>query len=617
MRGDHLGVLSIMPPASKQWRVAPFAPQAFLQRFSHLNPLVAQILYNRGVTDPVALEGFLNGQIRFDNPLRLLGMPEAVERIRTSIRKREVIVVYGDFDADGVTATALLVQTLQALGARVVHYIPHRVDEGYGLNMDAVARLARGELNSDPTNRSATGEPDDAALKQFAERGAQLVITVDCGIRSVKEVAHGNDLHLEMIVTDHHALGFGPDGQEELPPALAVINPRRQGDPYPFKDLAGVGLAFKLAQALLRAEADAPVAEREVTLGERDLVDLVALGTVADLAVLLGENRTLVQRGLKELNQTRRPGIRAMLGEAGVPPGKVDATAIGFLLGPRLNAAGRLETAEHSYELLMTDDPTRAGALAMKLGSLNRQRQELTQRLVDRAREQISGPDREHFLYMVSGADFKAGVVGLVAGRLAEELYRPVVVVETGQEETRGSARSIPEFNITAALDECRDLLVRYGGHAAAAGFTVETARLPLLRERLEEIAARKLADQELSPSLAVDCEVHLRDLDFAVQGLLAQLEPFGTSNPQPLLVSRGLVLQECRQVGGQGQHLKLIVRDPEGGRDWECIAFRQGGSYGRLSSPMDLVYSLEVNEFNGRKMLQLNVKDIQPGGPR
>jgi len=522
-------------------------------------------------------------------------MAEAVRRIRDAIRTREPVVVYGDFDADGVCATALLAHTLSALGARVSPYIPHRVDEGYGLNCEALDRIA--------------------------SRGARLVITVDCGIRSAMEVAYAGRLGLDMIVTDHHSLG------PQLPSALAVINPKQPGDPYPFKDLAGVGIAFKLAQALLLAEQRDPIGPRPGTLRETELLDLVALGTVADIAPLLGENRALVQRGLAELNRPRRPGIQAMLAEAGLPAGRVDATAIGFILGPRLNAAGRLSTAELSYELLMTQDELQALTLAGQLGQLNRERQALTLQKLEVARQHIAARHKRmpptpeggrppgRYLYLVADPEFPPGIVGLVAGRLAEELYRPALVAQLGPEETHGSARSIPEFNITAALDECRDLLLRHGGHAAAAGFTLSNQNLPALESRLEQIAARELAGQDLQPTLQIDAVVSLDELDFAVYEFLQQLEPCGCGNPQPVLATLGLHLVSAQRVGADSKHLRLKVRDPHSDVEWEGIAFRQADWFGNLPHRIDLAYSLEVNEYNGERRLQLNVKDIRPAG--
>jgi len=583
-----------MPPIVKRWDIMPKAPRRQLDRLAHLHPLVVQILFNRGVTEPAEAEAFLSGSVRFE-PFRMVGIARAVERIRAAIRRGERMVVYGDFDADGVTATVLLIQTLKALGAQVRPYIPHRVDEGYGLNCEALARIAGW--------------------------GARLVITVDCGIRSLEEVAYGNDLGLDMIVTDHHSIARADDA-DVLPPALAVINPKQARDPYPFKELAGVGLAFKLAQALLLVEKNDPVARVPAALAEDDLLDLVALGTVADLAPLLGENRTLVRRGLAELNRPRRPGIQAMLQEARLRPGKVDATAIGFVLGPRLNAAGRLDTATISYNLLTVADLPAAIPLATTLGELNRRRQEQTQEMVALAKNYIAGSETDRYLYLIADPQFPPGIVGLVAGRLVEEFYRPALVAQIGEEETHGSARSIPEFNITAALDQChkKGLLKRHGGHAAAAGFTVKNENLPALQAALEEIAARELAGQDLTPALTIDAVVSLGELDWAVQEKLAQLEPCGYANPQPVLASLGLEVLDQRPVGQDRSHLKLTVRDPRapglaGRVTWDAIAFRQGEWTGQLPPRIDLAYTLEVNEFNGERRLQLNVKDIRPAG--
>jgi single-stranded-DNA-specific exonuclease len=576
-----------MPSLSKRWVVAQPAPPDHMAACSHLHPLVAQALYNRGVREAAAIQTFLAPPAQFNDPFAILDLRQAVERIRAAITAREQIVVYGDFDADGVTATALLVQTLKALGANVDAYIPHRVDEGYGLHCESLDRIAA--------------------------RGAQLVITVDCGIRSAKEVAYGQSLGMHMIVTDHHDIQQDEHGCDILPPALAVVNTKRQGDPYAFKGLAGVGIAFKLAQGLMRLEATDPVAPGPVMLKTSDLLDLVALGTVADIAPLLDENRYLVQRGLAELNHPRRPGLIAMLAESKLPVGKVSAYSIGFVLGPRLNAAGRLASAQIGYELLTAADVLSAKVRADELGRLNRERQEKTQELVERAKERIATDGDGRYLYFLGGEAFHPGIVGLVAGRITEDLYRPSIVVEVGPTESRGSCRSIPEFNITRGLDECRELLVRHGGHAMAAGLTVKNENLPELQRRMEAIAARELAGRDLTPVIAIDAEYDLAERDAAFCGLLRQLEPYGEANPQPVFVSQGLevVRDSPRLVGGDGRHLKLRVRARGSRLEWEVIAFRMGAWYDGLPARIDLAYCLEVNDFNGG--LQLNAKDLRP----
>lgn len=571
----------------KEWIVYPQAPDSHLARLSHVAPLLVQLLWNRGITEPAAVEAFLSGETRPDDPFRIKGMNEAVARIRRAIRQGERMVVYGDFDADGVTSTALLVQTLSALGGFVRPYIPHRVDEGYGLNVNALAELAR--------------------------EGQRLIITVDCGIRSVEEVAFANRQGLDVIVTDHHSIG------PQLPPALAVINPKRPDCPYPFKGLAGVGLAYKLAQALLRTHDKTPIRNGFVVdLQEGDLLDLVALGTVADLAPLLDENRTLVQRGLARLNRTQRPGLQAMMGVAGVAPGQVTSTTIGFALGPRLNAAGRLDSAMLSYELLATDDVFKSSQLAGQLNALNARRQQVTAEAFEQAQAQIEADEAESFLHVAASEHFLAGIVGLVAGRLVEQYHRPAIVMELGPQQSRGSARSIAQFDITAALDRCAQegLLVRHGGHAAAAGLTVENRKLPALISRLRAIAAEELADKELRPSLLIDAEVPLGPMDFAKLGQLQEMEPTGYANPQPRLLSRRVLVRDTRKVGADGAHLKMTVSDPAAGSranvTFDAIAFRQGHWHGRLPAHVDLVYTMEENIWNGTRRLQLVVEDVR-----
>jgi single-stranded-DNA-specific exonuclease len=397
-----------------------------------------------------------------------------------------------------------------------------------------------------------------------------------------------------------------------VPPAVAIINPKQPGCPYPFKDLAGVGLAFKLAQALLRVQQQMA---QPADLAEDSLLDLVALGTVADLAPLLGENRALVRRGLEALNRPSRSGIEALMADAGLRRGEVDATAIGFRLGPRLNAAGRLETAMLAYRLLTSDNLLETRDLAQQLGQLNERRQTLTEQTVSEAEAQVLADDPDIRLYLAASADFLPGIVGLAASRLTEAYYRPSVVVELGEEESRGSCRSIPEFNITAALDQCADLLIRYGGHAAAAGFTVATDKLVTLRCRLQAIAAEQLAGVELRPLLRIDAEIPLEEVNWATRALLGEIEPCGVGNPHPVLVSRGVEVRDRRAIGGEQKHLKLTLRDGRGVA-WDGIFFRQGHLWDKIPGRVDVAYTLEVNEWNHEKRLQLNVQDLRPADP-
>jgi single-stranded-DNA-specific exonuclease len=546
-----------------------------LARLPDLPSLIVQLLHNRKIQAPSEARDFLLGQTPGHSPFELKGMYPAVERLSEAIGSEELVAVYGDFDTDGVTATALLVQALSAAGAQVLPYIPSRVDEGYGLNIEALRELYR--------------------------QGVRLVVTVDCGIRAIDEVEQASR-GLDLIVTDHHSVG------DDLPPALAIINPKQPGCLYPFKDLSGVGVAYKLAQGLLLARELNGI-PAEVTAN--DLLDLVALGTVADLVPLLGENRELVRRGLEKLRTSPRPGVEALMADASVRRGAVDATAIGFRLGPRLNAAGRLEHAMLAYNLLTNTDPLETRALAGQLGRLNQHRQELTEKTVAEAEAQVQAGDPDAYLYLVASHEFEPGIVGLAASRLTEAHYRPSVVVEVGQEESRGSCRSIPEFHITRALDRCQDLLVRHGGHAAAAGFTIETGNLDLLRERLQAIAAEELSGAELQPVLEIDQELPLEEVGWATHDLLGMLEPTGMGNPQPVLCSPGVEVRDKRALGG-GKHLKLALRDGRGAA-WDAIWFRQGHLIDQIPGRVDVAYTLDANEWNHRRQLQLYVQDLRP----
>ncbi len=565
---------------SNQWLVAPPISAQVDKQMGHIPPVLRQILFNRGLTDPAAVQAFLDGRyLASTDPFLLADMEKAVLRIQQAIENDEMIVVYGDFDADGVTATVLLVQALRGLGlsrSQVIPYIPDRVDEGYGLN--------------------------DEALVSLKERGAGLVISVDCGIRSVAEVTQANALGLDMIITDHHSLG------RDLPPAQAIINPRRPDSHYPEKALAGVGIAFKLAQALrLHLPQRAQFVDEE-------LLDLVAIGTVADLAPLKGENRRLVLAGLEVLNQAQRPGVAALAQVSGLKPGRLTAESIGFGLGPRINAAGRLAHAYTAAKLLAVNNHIMAQQLAHELNSLNKKRQQLTAELSERAEAMV---DPNDFILIAGGEEFLSGIVGLVASRLAERNYRPAIVLEKGDTESRASCRSIPEFHITEALDETAELLVRHGGHAQAAGFTVTNENLDLFIERISQIAEQKLADQVLLPKITIDAEIPLTTVDWALHDSLAQLEPTGYANATPIFLSRGVEVIHHRPVGRDGSHLQLRVSSGDNGssRILPGIAFGQGTWASMMPQFVDLVYTIGVNEWNGRRDLQLMVQDLRPAG--
>jgi single-stranded-DNA-specific exonuclease len=519
---------------------------------------------------------FLNGECESTDPFKIKGVADAVTRVRQAIRKGELTAVYGDFDADGVTGTVLLTETLSSLGARVTAYIPHRVDEGYGLHEGAIRTLAR--------------------------QGVTLLITVDCGARAISEVERARNLGIDVIVTDHHSL------KNELPAALAVINTRREDCSYPFKGLSGAGIAFKLAQALLLVNGQLPLSPQSTPLEEERLLDLVALGTVADLSPLVDENRSLVKKGLAQLATAQRPGIKAMMEEADVSPDRVTAATIGYVLGPRLNAAGRMDHAMLSFQLLTAASPSHARELARTLEEMNRVRRETTMSTLEAARVQVSEQEDEPVLY-AAAADYHEGVLGLVAQRLCEEFYRPVVVTKMGKELSVSSARSVDEFDITAALDECASLLQRHGGHAKAAGFTAINENLLAVRTKLSQIAAERLAGTELRPTLNIDAQIPLSELKPEHFSLFQQLEPLGAGNPEPLFASSGVAVRDSREVGDR--HLRLTLSD--GSFRWHGIAFGMGDYLHDVAPLIDVVYTPQVRTYRNEEELQLKVEDFRP----
>ncbi len=570
------------PP--KRWLIPPpLTPEAD-QNLAAFPPLLRQILFNRGYATEPAARAFLNAETGFAaDPLQLLGMSTALDRIYSAIDQGEPIVIYGDYDVDGVTATALLLQTLGAFGATVEGYIPSRFDEGYGLNKEA--------------------------LKNLKSTGTALVISVDCGIRSADEARYAREIGLDLIISDHHHPLAG-----ELPPALAVINPKQPGDPYPDKDLAGVGIAYKIAQAILMDERRMKFNGAGSVLQPADLLDLVALGTIADLAPLVGENRMLVRQGLNQIRTTKRQGLFALANMAEINLAKINTTHIGFMLGPRLNAAGRLESALAALDLLTTMDFMKAGQLAQQLEGQNRQRQALTRTTQEQAEAMALSDEPEAYLLFAAHAEFNSGVVGLAASRLAETHYRPAIVAAKGPEETRGSCRSIPEFHITDALDQCRHLLVRHGGHAAAAGFTVRNENLAELVANLKSLAAQKLSGLDLRATLTADADVHLSQMRPDVFNTLSELEPTGYGNPEATFVARDVKVRGARAVGADGRHLKLVLED-ELGYSHDAIGFRLGHLQSTLPNRVDILFTYELNEYNGRASFQLNIKDVKPSG--
>jgi len=553
------------------WKVLPQAPAEYLNA-ANSPPLIAQLLYNRGVR-PGEIEQFLPASRELEgNPFLLPDMNRAVQRIYKALLTGEKIAIYGDFDVDGITATAVLVEGLSQLGGKIITYMPDRFSEGHGLK--------------------------SAAIEKLHSQGAVLIITVDCGITDLAEVKQAREMGLDMIITDHHI------PLADLPQAVAVIDAKRGDARYPFPELAGVGVAFKLAQALFYKDNR----EKNITR----LLDLVALGTVADLVPLVGENRYLVKEGLQVLNNTHRTGLQEMAKLAGLELGKLDAQSISWTLGPRLNAAGRIEDATTGYRLLITSSIEEAHHLAVELEERNAERQRLTSEALHRVREQLGA--KMHLPLLIDGDEsYPVGVIGLVAGKLVDEFCKPAIIINLGDELCRGSARSIPEFNITSSLEECQDLLITFGGHPLAAGFTVLRQNLPQLEERLMNLATSQLSHLDLQPKLVIDAEVPLSALAGDTFSLIQQLEPFGKSNPQPTFLSRRVEVAECRKLGNQGKHLGLKLR--QGNVAWEAVFFNARKAQDEIPALIDIVYNIEKSRWNGEEVVRLNLRDFASSG--
>ena len=518
----------------------------------------------RGIIEAGAARQFLGPPSATPSAGSLPAIDVAIDRLLRAARSGEMVAIFGDFDVDGVTSAAQLTQALRATGALPVPYIPDRFTEGYGLNSPAIETLRRD--------------------------GATLLVTADCGTSSIDEVARAREIGMDVIVLDHHTV------PPELPDALALVNPKLPGaDAGGLSELATAGLAFHVAAAL-HAAADQ-------RFDEAAYLDAAALGTVCDMAPLTDENRRIVRAGLPVLARTSRPGLRALMEVSRVDPATVTADDIGYRLGPRLNAAGRIAHAKLALELLLTEDVDRGRELAQQLDALNRERQERTAQAValaarvveERGRSRGSGPDGGELppLVMIGHPDFSSGIVGLIASRLVSLYGRPAVVYEKGDELSRASCRSIDEFHITDALRARPDLFVRFGGHRAAAGFTVETRRLDEVYEHLVAHAARELAGRELAPVLEIDAQWPLRQLRGEEIRWLMKLGPFGVGNPAPAFLSRGVTVTECRVVGNGERHLKLKLRD--GGATWPAMAFDMGDAFVEPGERIDVVYTLDA----------------------
>ncbi len=559
----------------RRWRLRGRQPEGDLASAPY-PPLIRHLLWHRGVRTPAEAAAFMDGTPVEYDPLLLPDIEPALDRLRRAMDEGELIAVYGDFDVDGVTASTILIEGLRGLDGRVEPYLPDRFSEGYGVNI--------------------------AAIDKLHAQGVTLIVTADCGTSSVAEVAHARKLDIDTIILDHHTI------PPELPAAVALVNPKRAENRYPEPELASGGLAFKVTAALYDAMGRAWDPER--------YIDLVALSTVCDVAPLQNENRTLVRRGLSALQRTERPGLRALLEVSGLKDARLDTDSIGYVLGPRLNAAGRLAHARLALDLLLESDPERAMQQALELSALNAQRQQQTASAMELAHELLSKEDPDAPLIFIGRADIPSGIVGLVAGRLAEEYHRPAVVYQREEATCRASCRSIPEFDITGALRTCPELMLRFGGHRAAAGFTAENDKLPALKEALLQQALEGLAGVEFAPVIDIDAALDLRHMNGKLISMLSQLGPFGCANPEPVFLSRNVEIADVKSIGEDGEHLRLRLRD--GCVTWPAIAFASAsdstngfaGHEMQEGQRYDVVYSF-CPDRGGNGGLELRVKDL------
>lgn len=558
----------------KEWSLLPDTSARaveFSQRIGTM-PFTAALLLHRGITSDEEARAFLHPEKQpFHDPFLMRDMEKAVSRIEQAIEAQERIVVYGDYDVDGITATSLLCRNLRQLGAAADYFIPHRQKDGYGLHKETLDEIIAG--------------------------GARLIVTVDCGISAVEEAAAAKD-KVDLIITDHHLPG------KELPKALAVIDPHRADCSYPDKNIAGVGVAFKLCQALwqkMRGKA---------FTGD---LDIVALGTVADVVPLLGENRKIVQQGLRVLKKSKRPGIQALLAVTELQEKEITAGHIGFVLAPRLNAAGRLASALRGVELLLTEDGEEAQAIAEELDAANRERQAVEQEILQAAEKQIEEIDvkRAHVL-VLHGEGWHPGVIGIVASRIVERYYRPTVIIAEEDGIGKGSCRSIRGFHMFEALSACGEHLLGFGGHAQAAGLSLRSADVASFREALEAYAAKVLTEEDFVPILDIELELAPEKITEQLMTEIKLLEPYGMGNPKPLFASHGVRGGYARQIGKEGQHLKFELDGLDASID--VLAWGKGEEAPLVNRErIDIAYFPEYHVWREKRSLQLMLEDFRP----
>ena len=542
----------------------------------NISPILAQLLINRGTKEVLGAGKFLKADLKdLRDPYIFQDMEKAVDKILRAANNNERILIYGDYDVDGITSVALLFSILREFTNNLYYYIPNRFQEGYGLNEEAI----------------------DIAFKN----NFKLIITVDCGISSIHEIEKANNYGIDIIVIDHH------QPQKDLPSAIAIINPKCDKN-YPFKELAGVGVSFKMAQALylkLKKNQD----------DLWNLLDYVALGSIADSVPFIDENRILIKYGLKTLNQTKKEGLKALIMESGVNYGNLGTKEVNFALAPRINAAGRLGDSKLALELLLTDSKYKAKHLSRKLSEINKRRQEIGDNILREAREfaSIQVKEEDNKVLVLASENWNQGVIGIIASRLVDEFNRPTIVISKKDGIAKGSGRSIKGFHLYNVLELCQDILINFGGHKLAAGITIESNKIPEFKSMINEISQNFIKKDDLHPELKVDAQILLSDINFGLIKDINILEPFGIGNPQPVFCSYKNIISDWRLVGEKREHLKLKIKD--GNRTLEGIGFKLSRTGNQIFSEnkiVNLAFNIELNKWNGTENIQLNIKDIK-----
>lgn len=588
---------------SKKWILSPLPPEDFLNSHPELPPIVARLLWNRNLRAQEQIDEFLNPDYLADihDPFLFNDMAKALEIIFAAVATNKNIVVHGDYDADGVCASAILISTLKNIGAQnTTVFLPHREEDGYGLNLQTVDELKA--------------------------KNTDLIITCDCGVSNLAEIKKVKELGMQIIITDHHSI------PAEIPPADAIIHPKMPNEKYPDKGLCGTVVAFKLAQAILKkhAQTNKKLADGQTHEAfEKWILDLAAIATIGDMVPLIGESRTLTRYGLTVLNKTRNLGLKKLLFVSGITDekgknkrGAVDARQVAFQIVPRLNAAGRMDHANSAFALLMAQNEEEAENLAWQLNQNNIDRQKLTDNLVNQALKQIKKTKQENNpAILVLGEGWGLGTLGLVAGKLKDQFYKPAIVMGEVDGEISGSGRSISEFNLIAALQARPDLFIKFGGHPQACGFTLKNKEaLEEFKKYLNEKVAEETKGVELVPQIQIDAEVDLDEINWKLYDLLQKFEPFGTSNPEPIYAATGLTVVGVTPVGQDGRHLRIMLK-----HNSHTVRKTMGFGLGdtnkhhmdwkanlRPGDKIDIAFSIEVNEWNGNRELQMTIEDIK-----